>query len=579
MFDLKEFLEGLDLLYASGQAKEAEAYLKQGLKGAAAAQDESGILAVLNELMGYYRAASRYEECLLCTKQAVALADAMGLQGTKEYGTTLLNAATGMRAAGRYEEAEELYGEAYRIFSDCFPEPDYRMASLHNNLSLLYSETGRTEKAKRELELAMEIITRLKDSAVETAITHTNLGNLCFQMGRIAEGAEHMRKAAEIFEQTPDSKDSHYASALSGLGEAYYHEGELEKSAEAYEKALREIERCYGRNDYYHVTKQNLETVRALLKKRENAGKQHIKGMELSRAYYEAYGKPMLHEKYPEYENRIAAGLLGEGSECLGFDDAFSADHDFTAGFCLWLTKKDYRKIGKQLQKDYDALPQEFMGFPAGKAEGRKRGRTGVFEIGAFYKGLTGYRKAPETEEKWETIPQERLRAAVSGEIFEDRLGKLSRRREAFRKYPENIRLKKLSASLARMAQAGQYNFGRAKKRQDTGAAYFSMAEFLSAACETLYLLEGAYMPFYKWRMRGLEEISCAREIKPLLEELSGGRISDNEAEERIERICALTVRELKAKGLTASDERFLEVQSGEVLKRMGDETKQEKNR
>ena len=72
-----------------------------------------------------------------------------------------------------------------------------------------------------------------------------------------------------------------------------------------------------------------------------------MNGMELAERYYETYGRPMLHEKYPEYETRIAVGLVGEGSECFGFDDRISRDHDFGPAFCLWLEKKDYQEIGR----------------------------------------------------------------------------------------------------------------------------------------------------------------------------------------------------------------------------------------
>lgn len=54
-----------------------------------------------------------------------------------------------------------------------------------------------------------------------------------------------------------------------------------------------------------------------------------IKGLELSKQYYETYGKPMIAGQFPEYESRIAVGLVGQGSECFGYDDESSRDHDF----------------------------------------------------------------------------------------------------------------------------------------------------------------------------------------------------------------------------------------------------------
>ena len=46
-----------------------------------------------------------------------------------------------------------------------------------------------------------------------------------------------------------------------------------------------------------------------------------MKGLEIAEKYYRDYGVPMIEQKFGNYKEKIAAGLVGEGSQCYGFDD------------------------------------------------------------------------------------------------------------------------------------------------------------------------------------------------------------------------------------------------------------------
>ena len=74
-----------------------------------------------------------------------------------------------------------------------------------------------------------------------------------------------------------------------------------------------------------------------------------MKGIEISRAFYEQYGREMIESEFAQYKERIAVGLVGHGSECFGFDDEISRDHDFEPSFCIWLTEEDEREFGFKL--------------------------------------------------------------------------------------------------------------------------------------------------------------------------------------------------------------------------------------
>ena len=62
-----------------------------------------------------------------------------------------------------------------------------------------------------------------------------------------------------------------------------------------------------------------------------------MKGLEIAEAFYNTFGKKMIHDNFLELENKITIGLVGSGSECLGFDDDISKDHDYEPRFIMFV--------------------------------------------------------------------------------------------------------------------------------------------------------------------------------------------------------------------------------------------------
>ncbi len=299
-----------------------------------------------------------------------------------------------------------------------------------------------------------------------------------------------------------------------------------------------------------------------------------MKGMELSRRYFEEYGKQMIDTQLAQYRQYLAVGLVGEGSECLGFDDAFSTDHDFGPAFCIWVPEQIYSSAGAEIQRAYDSLPASYQRY-ARITSTQGGGRVGALSLEGFYRKFTGLSQAPKDNMEWFRIPERFLATVTSGEVFADYLGTFTQIRSVLKTfYPEDVLKKKLAARCAVMAQAGQYNYGRCMKRGDSQAAYLACSEFIKTAMSAIYLLNETYMPYYKWIFRGAEHFRILKTSVDLLAEMTS--ITDlqensRHKEQLIEQICISVGCELNRRGFTRSTEAFLQVQGEELMRGIRD--------
>lgn len=303
-----------------------------------------------------------------------------------------------------------------------------------------------------------------------------------------------------------------------------------------------------------------------------------MKGLDLAREFFAAHGAPMIRDKFGDYAGRVAAGLVGPGSECFGVDDEISRDHDWGPGFCLWLTAEDHAIIGGSLQREYERLPAVFKGFGPRIASPGEESRTGVCETGSFYMKYTGLDHAPSLNQEWLRIPEHALGTCTNGEVFSDPLGMFSGRRESLlRFYPEDVRLKKIASRCFTMAQTGQYNFERSLKREEHFAARYSETKFIFDAISLVFLLNRRYAPFYKWMHRAMRDLPIlGARVSGLIDDLmsepsNGGKI------QKMEEISRLVIDELRGEGLSDASGGFLLDHAHAVHGRIRDEKLRER--
>ncbi|MFU0544692.1 DUF4037 domain-containing protein [Gardnerella swidsinskii] len=668
MKDAAQFYNELDEMFANhASADTIETYLLRKL-----AETNPLQLSILNELMGFYRSRGEHAKNKPIIDKALDLAKKMDLAGTEAGTTTLINAATSLRAAGSYDRAEKIYTQALNESAETLGTKNRKLAALHNNLSMLYSETGRTHDAIEELNHALEILQNTStdpERDIDIAATHTNLALAILQecsqecshpntstnskSATLESAFEHASTSVRMYVAGNNENQPHYASALAGFAQVQCARGEYAQAEESYSKALDLIARCYGKDsESYAITAENLRQTRELAEKvtkiyekvsvgknteenaeinteenaelsaevstkiQESANQQtenqhaatqneanhNIKtGMQLAQSYWQTYGKALLaNPKFAKYKNRIAAGLVGHGSECYGFDDEISRDHDFGPGFCLWLTDKDYAEIGADLQTAYDALPRKYAGFGSRNETPRAKScesskRVGVFRISEFFENLTGFPTAPSQNEPhlWLSLSESTLAAATNGKIFADPLGEFSKAHQSFKLMPDDVRISLISRRLGMISQAGQYNFPRMIARKDASAAWLSINEFVRATASLVFLLNNpvtaGYLPYYKWQFAALRKLSnrmASRlpEVCGKLESVmrlssaacfggdgsggdgfgeggKGAGIAQKQVTQIIDSICEDIVRELQYQGLSDCDETFLEWQ------------------
>jgi len=485
--------------------KDPELEYVKAIKEAVSKGDDGALLEALNDYIGILRELGKNEDAYKIADQIKALLEKLGLNGTVAYATSYLNIATAYRMGGRLSDSLDCYDVAEDVYKNALPADSFLYASLYNNKALLYQEMGRINDSIEYLKKALDIVSGT-DSLYETAVTYANLANSYIAIGDKENAYCNAISSKKTFESI-NNYDTHYASALYVLGIIT---DDRDLSAKYLRTAMETMKRELGENEFYFRIKNELE-------KRTDC----MKGMDLALGLYRDHFKKVIETDFSEYKDKIAVGLVGRGSDCFGYDDEQSRDHDWGPGFLVWVDKETYDAIGERLSKAYDALPKEYKGYKcAPVVSGHKR--RGVFIIEDFYRELLG--KWPIEDADYLMIPDYAFATAVNGQVFADPLGAFtSIRNKLLEGYPRNVLLKKVAQSASLFSQKYQYNYKRALVRGDEITASVFKAEGLMEAMKLAHYLENKYPPHDKWLYKSLESLEMGPDIRALISSLYNG--------------------------------------------------------
>ncbi|MDH4241463.1 MAG: DUF4037 domain-containing protein, partial [Phycisphaerae bacterium] len=254
-----------------------------------------------------------------------------------------------------------------------------------------------------------------------------------------------------------------------------------------------------------------------------------IAGLELSERYYFEVVKPILSKFFPDL--KYSSGLIGSGSEVLGFDDEMSRDHHWGPRLILFLTDTDYTNLSSSIDRSLrQSLPATCHGYPTNFSrpdnngvrlmEPNLSGEINHFiEIVAIkeyfnnFLGIDIYNKLNNID--WLSFPQQILLSIQSGRIFHDQLG-LNDIRGRLNYYPHDIWLYIIASSWQRIGQEEHLAARAWLAGQDIGFSIIT-SRLVRDIMQLGFLMERKYAPFAKWLEKSFIKLNCSKALMPYL--------------------------------------------------------------
>ncbi len=252
-----------------------------------------------------------------------------------------------------------------------------------------------------------------------------------------------------------------------------------------------------------------------------------IKGLPLCEGFFNEVAKPLLAKHFKNLE--YTAGLIGYGSDVLGYDDEVSTDHMWGPRFYLFLKGEDIKLKGEILEMFCNEFPYEYRGYSVNfsapdpndggvrHAEFISFGKVSplVF-IHSFEEYLEDYLGVKDIgnidEWDWLAFSEHRLLALTSGKLFVDGL-KIGDTLKKLSFYPDYVKLYLIASNWEPISQEQAFVKRCHDVGDDIGSAIVCsrIAERLMRLC---FLYCDRYAPYSKWFGKAFSLLPIEDEIK-----------------------------------------------------------------
>lgn len=213
---VQRFIDKLDTCFNHNDMSGARECIQFWQNEARRLEDQRGLLAVLNEAVGFYRRTQKKGKALSAMRESVELVEQLGLQNTLSGATIYINAATTLSFFGQEEEGLLLYDKAAACYEQSGKTDSYEYAALLNNRAATLNALRRYDEAEQGWRQAIAVLQREGRHDGEIAISLVCLAHLTFDRDDTAyEQVEALLDEAWAYINSPrQTRDGNYAYVL-----------------------------------------------------------------------------------------------------------------------------------------------------------------------------------------------------------------------------------------------------------------------------------------------------------------------------------------------------------------------------